>query len=107
MAVTLPGRVVAELERARAERAGCELIYRVVRPDGQVRVLEVHGQVSLDEQGEPVRLVGVCSDVTESLAADEAKRALAVETASAEAKKVLAGTITSSPAPTPHAVSAS
>ncbi|MEP6936676.1 MAG: GAF domain-containing protein, partial [Chthoniobacterales bacterium] len=38
---------------------------RVVRPDGQVRVLHRRADVILDEAGVPIRLVGTMQDVTE------------------------------------------
>jgi PAS domain S-box-containing protein len=41
-----------------------DLRYRIVRPDGAERWLEAHGRVLHDALG-PVRIVGVCSDVTE------------------------------------------
>lgn len=40
------------------------LNYRIIRPDGEVRWLEARGRLFLDAQGDPVRLVGVCMDVT-------------------------------------------
>jgi len=38
---------------------------RIVRPDGTERMLESLGKVMTDEQGQPVRLVGSCLDITE------------------------------------------
>jgi CheY-like chemotaxis protein/PAS domain-containing protein len=38
---------------------------RIVRADGTVRVLWTNGQVLFDEQGTPVRVVGICRDITE------------------------------------------
>ena len=40
------------------------LEYRIVRPDGSVRWMEARGEVSRDADGRPVRLRGVCMDVT-------------------------------------------
>lgn len=40
-------------------------IYRIIRPDGQVRWLETHGRLLYDRQGKPSCLTGVCSDITE------------------------------------------
>lgn len=40
--------------------------HRIVRPDGVVRILHGRGNVELDEQGEPVRIVGIAKDVTEA-----------------------------------------
>ena len=38
--------------------------YRIVRPDGSVRWVEGRGDVSRDARGRPVRMLGVCADVT-------------------------------------------
>ena len=48
---------------------------RIVRPDGTVRVLASRGQVHRDAAGRPLRLAGVCQDVTESRRAERALRA--------------------------------
>ena len=47
---------------------------RIVRPDGEVRILDSTGKVVLDEQGRPVRMAGICLDVTDQLRAAEALR---------------------------------
>lgn len=38
---------------------------RIVRPDCEVRILESKGEVVIGEEGNPIRLVGICHDVTE------------------------------------------
>ena len=40
-------------------------VERIVRPDGQVRVLDTTGRVIRDHAGRPVRMAGVCIDITE------------------------------------------
>lgn len=40
---------------------------RILRPDGQVRVLETNGKVECDEQGRPTHLIGACLDITDRL----------------------------------------
>lgn len=50
--------------------------YRIVRPDGVERVVEAHGRLLRDEAGEPQRVVGVCTDVTDQHRADAAARFL-------------------------------
>lgn len=37
---------------------------RIVRPDGEIRVLSTAGKVVLDNNGRPVRMVGTCIDIT-------------------------------------------
>ena len=53
--------------------------YRIVRPDGEERVLAVRGETTLDGEGRPQRMLGTVQDVTEraraerELAASEAR----------------------------------
>jgi PAS domain S-box-containing protein len=42
---------------------------RIVRPNGAVRHLQSSGEVIRDESGRPIRLLGVCQDVTDARAA--------------------------------------
>jgi PAS domain S-box-containing protein len=46
------------------------LTYRIVLPDGQQRMIEAVGDLYTDENNIPVRLLGVCSDVTEQRQAE-------------------------------------
>jgi diguanylate cyclase (GGDEF)-like protein/PAS domain S-box-containing protein len=43
-----------------------EFEHRIVRPDGQVRVLQARGEPVLDADGVPLRMVGTGQDVTEA-----------------------------------------
>lgn len=47
---------------------------RIVRPDGEVRVVQSIGEVLSDEEGRPVRLMGSFLDITERKAAEESLR---------------------------------
>jgi PAS domain S-box-containing protein len=58
--------------------ASCEIDFRIVRPDGAVRELTVHANVTADEAGMPVRVAGTVQDVTER---GRAERALSTEQA--------------------------
>ena len=49
--------------------------YRIVRPDGEIRVIHGRGNLVRDAAGQPVRMVGTSQDVTELRRADEAVRA--------------------------------
>jgi PAS domain S-box-containing protein len=81
-------QVFDNVRRLLAERGAHELKYRIVLPDGSIRWLHAHGRLLLDEAGAPVRLVGVCRDVTEEKDAEAARaRAVAAEAASAEAER--------------------
>ena len=64
--------VHAEVSRAMSEGGAFRLEERIVRPDGEVRRLSSSGHVEHDDHGTPVRVVGVCRDVTEAAAAAEA-----------------------------------
>jgi PAS domain S-box-containing protein len=47
---------------------------RIVRPDGDVRTIDNHGDLVCDDYGQPVRLVGTVQDVTERKRAEGALR---------------------------------
>ena len=63
------------IEEAYREGKHFQMEERIVRPDGEVRVLFSQGEVVKDENGEPVRMVGVCQDITERVRAGEELRA--------------------------------
>ncbi len=46
--------------------------FRILRPDGSVRWIATQGRVFRDQQGTPVRLIGVNIDITERKKAEEA-----------------------------------
>jgi PAS domain S-box-containing protein len=50
--------------------------HRIVRPDGEVRTLAARGEVTLDEDGQPIRMAGTGQDVTELRRAEELERGL-------------------------------
>lgn len=72
-------RVLHAIHQSVNEHLEHHLEYRIVRPDGQVRWLETRGQLVVDAAGLPLRLVGVCHDVTERRQAEESARRLAIE----------------------------
>ena len=45
--------------------------YRIIRPDGTVRILSSKGEVITDYNGKPLRIVGTEQDITEQKLADE------------------------------------
>ena len=49
--------------------------YRVVRPDGTVRIVHSQGDVTWDESGRPLRQFGVLQDITELRQAEQELRA--------------------------------
>jgi PAS domain S-box-containing protein len=64
-------RVLATVSRVVEERIEHYLTYRIIRPDGEVRWLEAHGKLLCDPGGAPLRLVGVCTDITDRKRAEE------------------------------------
>ena len=68
-------RVARVIENAVAERRPWSLDYRVVRPDGELRMIHARGEVVCDEQGRPAVVHGTCQDVTESRRVEDALRA--------------------------------
>ena len=48
---------------------------RIVRPDGSVRMLHSQGQWSFDDHQRPVKLVGICQDITERKQVEQQLRA--------------------------------
>jgi PAS domain S-box-containing protein len=57
--------------RAALESGRHLVSYRIVRPDGSVRWVEAKGEVFSDDQGRPIRMLGVCADVTDRREAEE------------------------------------
>jgi PAS domain S-box-containing protein len=47
---------------------------RIIRPDGEVRMLENHGDVVVDDNDRPVRIVGTVQDITDRKRAEGALR---------------------------------
>src|SRR5262249_41625048 len=45
---------------------------RVVRRDGEIRVLQSWGRVVVDEYGQPIRMAGSCQDITQRQQAEDA-----------------------------------
>jgi PAS domain S-box-containing protein len=56
--------VLSEIAQAVADRRNYQVEYVIIPPDGRHVWVEARGQMMTDENGEPVRLVGVCMDVT-------------------------------------------
>ncbi len=78
-------RVAATVARALAERAEYQVECRVVWPDGSVHWMSGSGRVIVDEQGEPVRMMGTALDITaEKQAEQERDELLASEQAARE-----------------------
>lgn len=51
-----------------------EMEERIVRPDGSLRVLITKGEIQTDATGQPLRIVGICRDITDQKQAEEGLR---------------------------------
>jgi PAS domain S-box-containing protein len=65
------------LSRALKEKAEFSVEYRVIWPDGSVRVLVSRGKASYSADGKPLRMVGITLDATERRQAEEVRSFLA------------------------------
>jgi PAS domain S-box-containing protein len=82
-------RLVSEtVAAALVEGAGFRLEERIVRPDGEVRVLRSHGEVLKNDAGRAVKMVGACFDITEQKAT-EARLQAAAETLSRLSRRLV------------------
>jgi signal transduction histidine kinase len=64
-------RVDAAFVASLDKRAPSAIEYRIVMPDGRVKILEERWKAFHDEEGKPVRVAGICRDVTERVRAEE------------------------------------
>jgi two-component system sensor histidine kinase UhpB len=67
-------RIHLRIEEALRERRGFRCDYRVTRKNGDIRVLQDRGNVILNAEAQPIRLVGTAQDVTERKRAEKALR---------------------------------
>ncbi|HEX4924443.1 MAG TPA: PAS domain-containing protein, partial [Bdellovibrionales bacterium] len=59
------------MEAALQSRKMYESRYRIVRPDGEIRWVAVRGRPYFDEDGRPVRVLGVAWDITDEKTSEE------------------------------------
>jgi PAS domain S-box-containing protein len=62
---------IHKIENFTREKKVFELEYRVIWPDGSIHYIADRGKIYCDEQGQPIRLAGVCMDITERKKAEE------------------------------------
>jgi PAS domain S-box-containing protein len=80
-------RVLTSIAQVVAERADHHLVYRILRPDGEVRWLEAHGRLLSDPAGVPRRMVGVCVDITERRRSEEQLQQMVLALRDADQRK--------------------
>ncbi len=83
-------RIRAIHQKAYEEGGTYEMHERIVWPDGTVRTLWSVGEVICDDDGTPVRMVGVCEDVTEKLIEQERARKALADVSREEAERAAA-----------------
>lgn len=57
-------RVLARIRESLEQRTDYRIEYRIVRPPGVICWIEARGKIILNAQGEPEKMIGICSDVT-------------------------------------------
>ena len=62
------------IEVALEEGRDWNLDHRIVRPDGEVRMIHARGEVEFDAEGRAVAVHGTCQDVTEQRSVEDALR---------------------------------
>jgi len=89
-------RAIEESDAALAGEKEFDTSFRVAHPDGTVKFLKANGMVIRDNDGKAVRMIGINSDITEQIQAEEEMRILATHLQQAqkmEAIGTLAGGI--------------
>lgn len=79
-------RVDKALQEAIATHSEFHVEFRIHRPDGAERWLESTAQIFYGDNGKPVRIVGVSTDITERKRIEERERQMAAEAVAATAK---------------------
>ena len=65
-------RIMAAVAEALAGGKRYDVEYRIVRPNGEVRIIHSQGDVTKDESDRPRRIFGTVQDITERKQADRA-----------------------------------
>ncbi|MDQ1329352.1 MAG: hypothetical protein QG641_2641, partial [Candidatus Poribacteria bacterium] len=62
------------IEKALKGRTNLDSEYRIVLPDGQIRWINALGQGIYDDQDRPIRMIGICIDITNRKQIEDALR---------------------------------
>ena len=60
-----------KIEAALRERSLLMSEYRIITPDQQIRWISASGEASYDDAGRPLRMIGICVDITDRKLAEE------------------------------------
>lgn len=77
-------RLHSTIRRALEEDKPYRVEYRIIRPDGAERWVEARGEVARDDEGRPVRMGGICTDVTNRREAEKARDRLLLQAEEAQ-----------------------
>ncbi len=69
-------RMLVEMSEVLQERKDAEHEFRFIRPDGAVRWAHSSAQLTLDEMGEPERMIGIMIDITDRKQAEMEREGL-------------------------------
>ena len=64
----------SKINRALNTRSFLDNEYRIVQPDGKIVWISALGQGEYDDQNQPIRMSGICTDITERKKAEHEKR---------------------------------
>ena len=64
-------RVEQGTKRLLTQKDGVTTEFRIVRPDGKLRVIRAVSELSLDDEDNPVAMFGTCQDITDTRRAQE------------------------------------
>ncbi|MFQ5799965.1 MAG: PAS domain S-box protein, partial [Bacteroidota bacterium] len=68
--------VKRSVDEALYDRKPYSIDHRIVLPDGSERIVHEHAQVTFDEAGKPIRMIGTVQDITDRKHAEEQLRKL-------------------------------
>lgn len=58
-------RVTDAFHKAIKKRKSHEVVHRIIRPDGTIRIVREKAEIIFNKSRKPVRLIGICQDITE------------------------------------------
>jgi PAS domain S-box-containing protein len=64
-------RVLASINDALLGKRPTDVEYRIVRPNGEIRTVHGRGDVFRDDTGHPIRMAGICLDITDRKLTEE------------------------------------
>ena len=66
--------VLDKLNRAIKDHKSLENVYRIIQPDGKIVWINALGKAIYDKKGQPIRMVGICLDITKQKTIEEQLR---------------------------------